>query len=160
MEYIANISNGDLRKAIGILEIIINSNLIEELHIDTDIVKEVSQKNISMNKSDYYDWISMLQKSLRGSQVDAALISLAVLLKAGYLEETIRRIFIIASEDCFGIGKVYSTFYSLTQASKQVGNHEYSMILSHAVILLRTATKSNSAYTAIKVAMDDVKNIC
>ena len=62
LEYIANISNGDLRKAIGILEIIINSHLAEELHIDIDMVKEVSQKNISMNKSDYYDWVSMLQK--------------------------------------------------------------------------------------------------
>ena len=91
LEYIANISNGDLRKAISILEIIINSHLIEELHIDTDMVKEVSQKNIYMNKSDYYDWISMLQKSVRGSQVDAALISLAALIKGGYLEETRRR---------------------------------------------------------------------
>ena len=160
LEYIANISNGDLRKAISILEIIINSHLIEELHIDTDMVKEVSQKNIYMNKSDYYDWISMLQKSVRGSQVDAALISLAALIKGGYLEETIRRIFVIASEDVgVAMGGMYATVASLLNAAKMVGLPEASIILSHAVILLATSPKSNSAYTAIKEAMNDVENV-
>ena len=160
LEYIANISNGDLRKAISILEIIINSHLIEELHIDTDMVKEVSQKNIYMNKSDYYDWISMLQKSVRGSQVDAALISLAALIKGGYLEETIRRIFVIASEDVgVAMGGMYATVASLLNAAKMVGLPEASIILSHAVILLATSPKSNSAYTAIKAAMNDVENV-
>lgn len=160
LEYIANISNGDLRKAIGILELIINSYLVEELHIDADMVKEVSQKNIVMDKSQYYDCMSMLQKSIRGSDVDASLLALAMLLTGGVdLQEIIRRLLVIASEDCFGIGNVYSTFYSLTQAAKQVGMPEASIILSHAVILLSTSPKSNSAYTAIKAAMDDVKNI-
>ena len=160
LEYIANISNGDLRKAISILEIIINSHLIEELHIDTDMVKEVSQKNIYMNKSDYYDWISMLQKSVRGSQVDAALISLAALIKGGYLEETIRTIFVIASEDVgVAMGGMYATVASLLNAAKMVGLPEASIILSHAVILLATSPKSNSAYTAIKAAMNDVENV-
>ena len=160
LEYIANISNGDLRKAISILEIIINSHLIEELHIDTDMVKEVSQKNIYMNKSDYYDWISMLQKSVRGSQVDAALISLAALIIGGYLEESIRRNFVIASEDVgVAMGGMYATVASLRNAAKMVGLPEASIILSHAVILLATSPKSNSAYTAIKAAMNDVENV-
>lgn len=160
LEYIANISNGDLRKAIGILELIINSYLVGELHIDVDMVKEVSQKNIVMDKSQYYDCMSMLQKSIRGSDVDASLLALAMLLTGGVdLQEIIRRLLVIASEDCFGIGNVYSTFYSLTQAAKQVGNPEAYIILSHAVILLTTAPKSNSAYLAIKAAMDDVKNV-
>lgn len=160
LEYMANISNGDLRKAIGILELIINSYLVQELHIDVDMVKEVSQKNIVMDKSQYYDCMSMLQKSIRGSDVDASLLALAMLLTGGVdLQEIIRRLLVIASEDCFGIGSVYSTFYSLTQAAKQVGNPEASIILSHAVILLATSPKSNSAYTAIKAAMDDVKNV-
>lgn len=160
LEYIANISDGDLRKAISILEIIINSHLVEELHIDIAMVKEVSQKNISMSKSDYYDWISMLQKSLRGSQPDAALIALAKLIKNGFFEETIRRIFIIASEDIgLGMGNMYATVASLLNAAKIVGLPEASIILSHAVILLATSPKSNSAYTAIKAAMDDVENV-
>ena len=160
LEYIANISNGDLRKAISILELIINSYLIEELHIDVDIVKEVSQKNIVMDESQYYDCISMLQKSIRGSDVDASLLALAMLLSGGVnIEKIIRRLLVIASEDCFGIGNVYSTFYCLTQGAKQVGGEECYILLSHAVILLATAPKSNSAYKAIKLAMEDVKNI-
>ena len=124
------------------------------------MVKEVSQKNIYMNKSDYYDWISMLQKSVRGSQVDAALISLAALIKGGYLEETIRRIFVIASEDVgVAMGGMYATVASLLNAAKMVGLPEASIILSHAVILLATSPKSNSAYTAIKAAMNDVENV-
>ena len=160
LKYIANISNGDLRKAISILELIINSYLTEELHIDVDIVKEVSQKNIVMDESQYYDCISMLQKSIRGSDVDASLLALAMLLSGGVnIEKIIRRLLVIASEDCFGIGNVYSTFYCLTQGAKQVGGEECYILLSHAVILLATAPKSNSAYKAIKLAMEDVKNI-
>ncbi|WEV20581.1 replication-associated recombination protein A [Clostridium perfringens] len=160
LEYIANISNGDLRKAIGVLELILNSYLVENLYIDVDIVKEVSQKNIVMDKSQYYDCISMLQKSIRGSDENASLLALAMLIKGGVqLEEIIRRLLVIASEDCFGLGNVYSTFYSLTQAAKQVGFPEASIILSHAVLLLATSPKSNSAYMAIKAAMDDVENI-
>lgn len=160
LEYIANISNGDLRKSIGVLELIINSYIAEELHIDIDMVKEVSQKNIVMDKSQYYDCISMLQKSIRGSDENASLLALAMLIKGGVqLEEIIRRLLVIASEDCFGIGNVYSTFYCLTQSAKQVGLPEAQIILSHAVILLATSPKSNSAYKAIKLAMDDVENV-
>ena len=160
LKYIANISNGDLRKAIGVLELIINSYLLEELHIDVDMVKEMSQKNIVMDKSQYYDCISMLQKSIRGSDENASLLALAMLIKGGVqLEEIIRRLLVIASEDCFGIGNVYSTFYCLTQSAKQVGLPEAQIILSHAVILLATSPKSNSAYIAIKSAMHDVENV-
>ena len=160
LEFIANISNGDLRKAIGILELIINSSLSSELTVDIDKVKEVSQKNIVMDKSKYYDCISMLQKSIRGSDENASLLALAMLIKGGVqLEEIIRRLLVIASEDCFGLGNVYSTFYSLTQAAKQVGFPEAQIILSHAVILLATSPKSNSAYKAIKLAMSDVENV-
>lgn len=155
LKYIANISNGDLRKAISILELIINSYLTEELHIDVDIVKEVSQKNIVMDESQYYDCISMLQKSIRGSDVDASLLALAMLIKGGVdLEKIIRRLLVIASEDCLGMGNMYSTFYALTQASKAVGGVEASIVLSHAVIILATSPKSNSAYTAIKAGYE------
>lgn len=161
LEYIANISNGDLRKAIGVLELIINSYIVEELHIDVDMVKEVSQKNIVMDKSQYYDCMSMLQKSIRGSDVDASLLALSMLLTGGVdLQEIIRRLLVIASEDIgLSMGNMYATFYSLTQAAKQVGDAEAPIILSHAVILLTTIPKSNTAYLAIKAAMDDVKNV-
>lgn len=160
LEYIANISNGDLRKAIGVLELILNSHVVENLHIEIDMVKEVSQKNIVMDKSQYYDCISMLHKSIRGSDVDASLLALAMLIKGGVdLETIIRRLLVIASEDCLGLGNMYATFYSLTQAAKQVGYPEASIILSHAVIILSTSPKSHGAYVAIKAAMNDVENV-
>lgn len=161
LEYIANISNGDLRKAIGILELILNSYMVEKLHIDTTIVEEVSQKSLVMDKSQYYDCMSMLQKSIRGSDVDASLLALSMLIKGGVmLEDILRRLAVIGSEDCgLALGNMYSTFFSLISAAKMVGLPEAQIILSHAVILLATSPKSNSAYTAIKAAMNDVENI-
>lgn len=160
LEYIANISKGDLRKAIGILELIINSYPIEKLHIDISMVEDVSQRTLVMDESKYYDWVSMLQKSIRGSDVDASLLALCALLKAGKMEETIRRLLVIASEDCgLALGGMYSTFFSLINASKMVGMPEAQIILSHAVILLATSPKSNSAYKAIKMAMNDLENV-
>ena len=97
---------------------------------------------------------------IRGSDENASLLALAMLIKGGVqLEEIIRRLLVIASEDCFGIGNVYCTFYCLTQSAKQVGLPEAQIILSHAVILLATSPKSNSAYIAIKSAMHDVENV-
>ena len=159
LEFIANNSKGDLRKAIGVLELIINSYLVENLHIDINLVEDVCQKNLVVDISKYYDFASMLQKSIRGSDVDASLLALAVLLKGGYFDETIRRLLVIASEDCgLGMSNMYSTFFSLISSAKMVGMPEAQIILSHAVILLATSPKSNSAYIAIKSAMSDVEN--
>lgn len=161
LEYIANISKGDLRKAIGILELIINSYIVEKLNIDVDIVKEVSQKNIVMGESQYYDCISMLQKSIRGSDVDASLLALAMLLTGGVdLEKIIRRLLVISSEEIgVRMGNMYATIFSLLNAAKMVGMPEASVILSHCIILLAKIPKSNSAFIAINAAMDDVKNV-
>lgn len=160
LEYIANMSDGDLRKAIGFLELAINSCITGDLHIDINLAKEISQKNIVMDKSQYYDCISMLHKSIRGSDENASLLALAMLIKGGIpIEDIIRRLLVIASEDCFGMGNMYSTFYCLTQSAKQVGLPEAQIILSHAVILLATSPKSNSPYLAIKSAMKDVDTI-
>ncbi len=160
LEYIANLSNGDLRKAISMLEIIINSYPIENLHINTHMVEDISQKTLVMDESKYYDWISMLQKSIRGSDVDASILALSALLKAGKMEETIRRLLVIASEDVgLALGNMYSTFFSLISASKMVGMPEAQIILSHAVIILATSPKSNSAYKAILLAMHDLEHI-
>ncbi|MBQ6820355.1 MAG: AAA family ATPase, partial [Clostridium sp.] len=160
LEYIANISKGDLRKAIGILELVLNSDINAEIYIDIKKVEEATQKSLVMDESKYYDWVSMLQKSIRGSDVDASILALASLLKGGYFEEVIRRLLVIASEDCgLGLASMYSSFFSLINAAKMVGMPEAQIILSHAVIILATSPKSNSAYTAIKEAMLDVDNI-
>ena len=113
-----------------------------------------------MDESKYYDWVSMLQKSIRGSDANASILALATLLKAGKMDETIRRLLVIASEDCgLAMGGMYSTFFSLINAAKMVGMPEAQIILSHAVILLATSPKSNSAYKAIKSAMNDIETI-
>lgn len=159
LECIANASNGDLRKSIGILELILNSHIVEEVHIDVNMVNEVAHKNIVMDKSQYYDCMSMLHKSIRGSAPDAALLALSMLISGGVdIETIVRRLLVIASEDCFGMGNMYASFYAVTQAAKQVGYPEASILLSHAVIMLSIAPKSSSNFNAIKAAMEDVKN--
>lgn len=160
LNFISNISKGDLRKAISILEIIFNSYPVGNINIDISMVEDLLQETLVMDESKYYDWISMLQKSIRGSDPDASVLALATLLKAGKMDETIRRLLVIASEDCgLAMGGMYSTFFSLINAAKMVGMPEAQIILSHAVILLATSPKSNSAYKAIKSAMNDIETL-
>lgn len=159
LKTISNIAKGDLRKALNILDILIKSNLNHEIHIDLDSVLELNTNSFFMDESKYYDYISMLQKSIRGSDVDASILALGVLLKTGHFDDIIRRLLIIASEDCgLAMGNMYSTFFSLINAAKMVGMPEARIILSHAVILLSTSPKSNSAYTAISKAFYDIEN--
>ena len=161
LKYIANISNGDLRKAISILELIINSYLTEELHIDVDIVKEVSQKNIVMDESQYYDCISMLQKSIRGSDADASVYYLGRLIHSGDFESIYRRLSVIAYEDIGlanpSMGPKVSAAIS---ACERLGMPELIIPLSSIVIELALSPKSNSAYLAIDKVMKDIENGC
>ena len=155
---ISNMAKGDLRKAINILDVLIKSNLKHNIHIDLDSVLELNTESFFMDESKYYDYISMLQKSIRGSDTDASILALGVLLKTGHFEDIIRRLLVIASEDCgLAMGNMYSSFFSLIQSAKMVGMPEAKIILSHAVILLSTSPKSNSAYTAISRAIDDIE---
>lgn len=155
---ISNMAKGDLRKALNILDILVKSNLKDNIHIDLDSVLELNTESFFMDESKYYDYISMLQKSIRGSDTDASILALSVLLKTGHFEDIIRRLLVIASEDCgLAMGNMYSSFFSLINAAKMVGMPEAKIILSHAVILLSTSPKSNSAYTAISKAFNDVE---
>lgn len=155
---IADISNGDLRKAINIMQLIISSS-IDNIDINEDIVIELNQGTRFMNESEIYDYLSMFHKSIRNSDVDASLLSLGVLLKAGRLEEVIRRILVVGAEDCFATlctTSMYSNLYALTSAAKSVGMPEARIILSSAVIMLATAPKSHSSYMAIKRVFEDL----
>ena len=158
LKTISNMSKGDLRKAINILDILIKSTLKHTIHIDLNSVLELNTESFFMDESKYYDYISMLQKSIRGSDTDASILALGVLLKTGHFDDIIRRLLVIASEDCgLAMGNMYSSFFSLIQSAKLVGMPEAKIILSHAVILLSTSPKSNSAYTAISRAIDDIE---
>ena len=158
LKKISILSKGDLRKAINILDVLIKSNLRHNIHIDLTSVLELNTESFFMDQSKYYDYISMLQKSIRGSDTDASILALSVLLKTGHLDDIIRRLLVIASEDCgLAMGNMYSSFFSLINAAKMVGMPEAKIILAHAVILLSTSPKSNSAYVAISKAFNDIE---
>ena len=158
LKKISILSKGDLRKAINILDVLIKSNLRHNIHIDLTSVLELNTESFFMDQSKYYDYISMLQKSIRGSDTDASILALSVLLKTGHFDDIIRRLLVIASEDCgLAMGNMYSSFFSLINAAKMVGMPEAKIILAHAVILLSTSPKSNSAYVAISKAFNDIE---
>ncbi|WDV44150.1 replication-associated recombination protein A [Clostridiaceae bacterium M8S5] len=161
IEYIANISNGDMRRALNDLEIAIYSNLKEKnFKIDLDIAKECTQTTgFSFDKfgDSHYDTLSAFQKSIRGSDVDASLHYLARLVKAGDLKSVCRRLLVIASED---IGLAYPNAITIVNncvdAALKVGFPEARIQLAQAVILLASSPKSNSAISAIDKALADI----
>lgn len=157
---IADMSKGDLRKAFNLLETLINISAPNEIIIDIDSVIEFSGQSVYMDESVYYDFLSMMHKSIRGSDVDAALLSMGVLLNNGKIDEVIRRLLVIGAEDCFATfakGSMYSNLYALVNAASMVGLPEAQIILSNAVVLLASAPKSNACYKAIMAVMNDLK---
>lgn len=168
MSYIALMSGGDLRRALNSLELIVysflnrnNSTIVIDL---ADVQEIIQNKGFAFdNKGDnYYDALSALQKSIRGSDPDAAIFYAGILLKGGQLISICRRLLVIASED---IGLAYSQasaiVYALTQSALQVGLPEARIPIAHAVILLAASPKSNASYMALNSAMEDIntKNI-
>ena len=152
---LAGISNGDARVALDALGFIID-NMDDSRKIDIPIVEEATQRKAAFydRSEDKYDLYSALQKSIRGSDPDAAVYYLARLIEGGEDEKTIaRRILVIASED---IGLAYpqavSIVVSCVEAAQMVGLPEARINFAQAVILLASAPKSNSAVKAIDAA--------
>ena len=151
IEYIANVSSGDLRFAYNLLEVAYYSTKEE---ITIDLLKSISNKpNIFHDKNGdgYYDVISAFQKSIRGSDVDAALHYLGRLIVSGDYDSIYRRMIVIAYEDIGlanpGIGpKVIAAI----EASERVGYPELIKPLSVVIIEMALSPKSNSANTAIE----------
>lgn len=166
LEYLAQISNKDLRRALNVLELIINTYRIiheKELIIDPEKVKECAQSSIIYHDRDgdnHYNLLSYFQKSIRGSNPDASIHALARLIKGGDLNGICRRLLIIASED---IGLAYpqaaQIVKSCVDSALQVGFPEAKIPLAQATLLLATCPKSNSAYLAIKAALYDLDHI-
>ena len=150
-------AGGDVRCALGILE---NAYYVA----DTVITRESAEELAPALGGAYdtvgdvhYDLLSGLQKSIRGSDPDAAIFYLARILAGGDLLSACRRLQVIASED---IGQAYPLAAVITRAcvesAKDLGLPEAAIPLSNAVITLATAPKSNSAYLAYHAAMEDV----
>lgn len=157
-------SGGDVRKALNILDAcVLSADVKDDVRYVTDeIVSAITGKSSSLYDKDgdmHYNLLSALQKSIRGSDENAALHYLARLLDAGDLISPCRRLLVIASED---IGLAYPMaaviVKSLVDSALQLGLPEARIPLGQAAVLLATSPKSNSSYVAINEAMVDVES--
>lgn len=160
---IASLSGGDMRKAIGNLELIVNSYLhLETITIDNNIVKEcITVKSLSFNATgdEHYNILSAFQKSIRGSDPDAAALYLALLIKTGDIMSICRRLLVIACEDIsLAYPQAIVIVKACTDSALQVGFPEARIILSEATIFLATCPKSNSSYKAVDKALKDIES--
>ena len=159
LSYISEISGGDLRYALNLLEVSYYFN--KDHKVDIDTIKKINNKpNFFHDKNEdgHYDVLSGLQKSIRGSDVDAALHYLARLLKAEDLDSIYRRLSVIVYED-IGLANpsLGPKLDSAINASERVGLPEARIILSNIVIEMALSPKSNSAYHAISKALNDLE---
>lgn len=159
LNIISSSSNGDVRSALNLLEMAYYSSTD---HIITeDVLKSINAKPIiyiDKNDDNYYNSISALQKSIRGSDVDAAVYYLGVLLEAQDLDIIFRRLSVIAYED-IGLANpsIGSKLDAAINAATRVGFPECIIPLSEIVIEMALSPKSNSAYLAIDKALTTIR---
>lgn len=158
-EHIALGCGGDVRKAINTIELCMLA--ANNGKITLELAKQLTQKSsmkYDRNGDQHYDILSAFQKSIRGSDENAALHYLARLIVAGDLPSICRRLLVIAAED---VGLAYPNAIVITKAcvdsALQLGFPEARIPLAEAVVLLATSPKSNSAYSAIDMAIADVE---
>lgn len=157
-------TNGDVRSMLTALEIAVYSTnpVNNGIVITLPIIEEIVQrKAIEADKSGdaHYDILSALQKSVRGSDTDAALHYAARLIEAGDLQSLVRRLTVMAYED-IGLANPSAVQQAVTaiNTAMSLGFPEARIPLANAIILLTTATKSNSAYLAINEALADIQS--
>lgn len=160
---LADASGGDVRRGLTLLEVA--SRLGEEADggktVSMDavdaLVPEGYLSNFDRDGDVHYDLLSCLQKSIRGSDPDAAVFYLAKLLEGGDLISPCRRLLVIASED---IGPAYPMAAVIVRAcvesARELGLPEARLPLANAAVILATAPKSNSAHDAINAAIEDI----
>ncbi len=164
VKHISFTCNGDVRNALNTIENCINATIPDEdgvirVNVET-AVQMTGRSAVRYDKGgdEHYDILSAYQKSMRGSDPDAALHYLARLLEAGDLPSACRRLLICACED---VGLAYPSIIPIVKSAVdialQVGLPEACIPLSDAVIMVCQAPKSNSGETAIKSALEDVR---
>ncbi|HIQ81259.1 MAG TPA: replication-associated recombination protein A [Candidatus Scatavimonas merdigallinarum] len=162
--YVATACGGDVRKAINAVELSVLASPVKNgvRYITLETVRQLAQKSaMRYDKSgdEHYDIVSAYQKSMRGSDSDAALHYLGRLLAAGDLPSACRRLLVCVCED---VGLAYPQAISIVKAcvdiALQVGLPEARIPLADAVVLVCNAPKSNSAYQAIDLAMQDIES--
>lgn len=156
---IATASGGDVRAALGALELCYFAS--GDAAIDENLAARVCPKNylaFDREGDDRYELMSALQKSIRGSDPDAAIFYLARLLESGDLISPCRRLLVIASEDVgLAFPQAAAVVKACVDSAMQLGLPEARIPLAEAALLLATAPKSNSAEAAIDAALFDVR---
>lgn len=166
INHMAHVSNGDVRKALNSLEVAFLAARPDSdgnIEITLDVAVQATQKKAMRYDKDgdsHYDILSAFQKSIRGSDPDAAIHYLARLVSAGDLQSICRRLLVISAED---IGLAYpqaiTIVKSCVDSALQLGFPEARIPLAEAVLLLATAPKSNSAICAVDAAMREIENV-
>ena len=163
-ERIALACGGDLRKALNAVEVLFaaanpKDGVLRLTCQDASAITQRSALRLDRDGDAHYDLLSALQKSIRGSDPDAAVHYLARLLEGGDMLSPIRRMLVIAAED---VGLAYPQAMPVVKAccdaALQLGLPEARIPLAEAAIFLATAPKSNSAICAIDAAMQDLRN--
>lgn len=163
LDFIATATNGDLRSAYNSLDLAVMSTPANDngtRHISLDTVENSLQRSyITMDKDGdgHYDVLSALQKSIRGSDVNASLHYAARLVEAGDLPSLARRLTVIAYED-IGLANPDAQIHTVTalEAAKSIGFPEARILIANVVIDLALSPKSNSAYVAMDKAIADL----
>ena len=163
LEHIAGACGGDLRKALNAVEVLFTAGIPagDTLPLTLADARAVTQKSAIRADRDgdnFYDLLSALQKSIRGSDPDAAVYYLGVLLEAGQLQSACRRLMVIAAED---VGLAYPMIIPIVNASVdmalKLGMPEARIPLGDAAVLMATSPKSNTGHIALDAAMADIR---
>ncbi len=162
--HIARSCGGDVRKAMNSAELCVLSTIPDKegkIRITKEKATELTQKSAmkyDREGDEHYDILSAFQKSMRGSDADAALHYLARLLEAGDMPSAIRRLLVCANED---VGLAYPMIIPIVKSAVDtalmVGMPEARIPLANAVVLVCNSPKSNSAYLAFDAAMSDIR---
>ena len=163
LEYIASCCGGDLRKAMNAVEVLFSAGLPQgdKICLTLEDAKAVTQKSALRADRDgdnFYDLLSAMQKSIRGSDPDAACHYLARLLEAGQMQAACRRLMVIAAED---VGLAFPQIIPIVNAcvdmALKLGMPEARIPLGDAAILMATSPKSNTGHIALDAALADVR---
>ena len=163
LEYIAGACGGDLRKAMNAVEVLFSAGVPsgDTLKLTLEDAKAVTQKSAMRADRDgdnHYDLLSALQKSIRGSDPDAACHYLARLLEAGQMQSACRRLMVIAAED---VGLAYPMIIPIVKScvdmALMLGMPEARIPLGDAAVLMATSPKSNTGHVALDSALEDVR---
>ena len=163
LEYIAGACGGDIRKAINAVEVLFSAGQPKDGKLtlslaDAKVVTQKSAMRADKDGDNHYDLLSALQKSIRGSDPDAAVHYLARLLEAGQMQSACRRLMVIAAED---VGLAYPMIIpivkSCVDAALMLGMPEARIPLGDAAVLMATSPKSNTGHVALDAALEDVR---